>query len=79
MPIFNGNIKYDELYELITNKLTTRKGEIQRAEMYLKKSKILSERGKHYEVINILEKCLTLLYKEETNGKLVEAYNKYWG
>lgn len=74
LPIFNGNIKYDELYELITNKLTTRKGEIQRAEMYLKKSKILLERGKHYEAINILGKSLTLLYKEETNGKLVEAY-----
>lgn len=74
LPIYNGNSKYDELYELIINKLTTRKGEIQRAEMYLKKSKVLSSNGKHYDAINILGKCLTLLYKEETNGKLVEAY-----
>lgn len=74
LPIYNGNSKYDELYELITNKLTTRKGEIQRAEMYLKRSKILSSNGRYYEAINILGKCLTLLYKEETNGKLLEAY-----
>lgn len=74
LPIYNGNSKYDELYELITNKLTTRKSEIQRAEMYLKKSKILSSNGKHYDAINTLGKCLTLLYKEETNGKLLETY-----
>ena len=74
LPIYNGNSKYDELYELITNKLTTRKGKIQRAEMYLKRSKILSLNGRYYEAINILGKCLTLLYKEETNGKLLEAY-----
>lgn len=74
LPVYNGNKKYDQLYELITDKLTNRKGEIQRAEMYLKKSKLLSSSGKHYDAISILGKCLTLLYKEETNGKLVEAY-----
>lgn len=74
LPVYNGNKKYDQLYELIIDKLTNRKGEIQRAEMYLKKSKLLSSSGKHYDAISILGKCLTLLYKEETNGKLVEAY-----
>ena len=74
LSIYNGNEKYDKLYELITDKLTNRKGEIQRAEMYLKKSKMLSTGGKHYDAISILGKCLTLLYKEETNGKLIEAY-----
>ena len=74
LPVYNENKKYDKLYELITDKLTNRKGEIQRAEMYLKKSKLLSSSSKHYDAISILGKCLTLLYKEETNGKLVEAY-----
>src|SRR5699024_9966346 len=30
--------------------------------------------NKYYESINILGKCLTFLYKDETEGKLVEAY-----
>lgn len=74
LPIFSENEKYNELYELITEKLTARKGEIQKAEMHLKKAKILSSNAKHFDAINTLGKCLTLLYKEEADGKLVEAY-----
>ena len=74
LPIFSNNDKYNQLYELVTDKLANRNCEIQRAEMYLKKSKILSSNNKYYESINILGKCLTLLYKEETDGKLLETY-----
>lgn len=74
LPIFCNNDKYNQLYELVTDKLASRNCEIQRAEMYLKKSKILLSNKKYYESINLLGKCLTFLYKEETNGKLVEAY-----
>lgn len=74
LPIFSDNNKYNQLYELVTDTLANRNCEIQRAEMYLKKSKILSSNNKYYEAINILGKCLTLLYKEESDGKLVETY-----
>ena len=74
LPIFCNNDKYNQLYELVTDKLSNRNCEIQRAEMYLKKSKMLVSNKKYYEAINILGKCLTFLYKEETDGKLVEAY-----
>lgn len=74
LPIFCNNDKYNQLYELVTDKLANRNCEIQRAEMYLKKSKMLLSNKKYYESINILGKCLTFLYKEETDGKLVEAY-----
>lgn len=74
LPIFGDNDKYNQLYELVTDKLANRNGEIQRAEKYLKRSKMLSSNNKYYESINILGKCLTLLYKEESDGKLVETY-----
>lgn len=74
LPIYNDNEKYDCLYESITDKLTTRQGEIQRAKMYLKKSKFLSSNSDHYNAINLLGKCLTLLYKNETDDKLLEVY-----
>ena len=74
LPIFCNNDKYNQLYESVTDKLANRNCEIQRAEMYLKKSKMLVSNKKYYESINILGKCLTLLYKEETDGKLVETY-----
>lgn len=74
LPIYNSNKYYNELYELITENLKERKGEVQKAEMYLKKSKILSKEEQHYEAIKVLGKCLNLLYKEESNGKLAEAY-----
>lgn len=74
LPIFSNNDKYNQLYELVTDKLANRNCEIQRAEMYLKKSKIILSNKRYYESINLLGKCLTLLYKEETDGKLVEAY-----
>lgn len=74
LPVFCNNDKYNQLYELVTDKLASRNCEIQRAEMYLKKSKILLSNKKYYESINLLGKCLTFLYKEETYGKLVEAY-----
>lgn len=74
LPVLGNNDKYNQLYELVTDKLANRNCEIQRAEMYLKKSKVLSSNNKYYEAINILGKCLTLLYKEEANGKLVETY-----
>lgn len=74
LPVFNENAKYNHLYDLITDKLTTRKGEVQRAEMYLKKAKVLSSNSDYYAAINLLGKCLTLLYKNETDDKLLEAY-----
>mgnify|MGYP003376585551 FL=1 len=74
LPIFSNNDKYNQLYELVTDKLANRNCEIQRAKMYLKKAKMLLSNNKYYESINILGKCLTFLYKNETDGKLVEAY-----
>ena len=74
LPVFNENEKYNHLYDLITDKLTTRKGEVQRAKMYLKKAKVLSSNSDHYAAINLLGKCLTLLYKNETDDKLLEVY-----
>lgn len=74
LPIFSDNDKYNKLYELVTDKLANRNCEIQRAKMYLKKAKMLLSNNKYYESINILGKCLTFLYKNETDGKLVEAY-----
>ena len=74
LPIFNDNKIFIELYDLITDNLTTRKGDIQRAQMYLKRAKLLTQDKQNYEAINLLGKCLTLLYKEESSGKLVETY-----
>lgn len=74
LPVFKGNKIFVELYDLITDNLTTRKGDIQRAQMYLNRAKLLSQDNENYEAINLLGKCLTLLYKEETSGKLVETY-----
>ena len=74
LPIFNDNEKFNYLYDLITEKLASRHGEIQRAEMYLKKAKMLTSNSQYYNAINILGKCLTLLYKDETSGKLLEVY-----
>lgn len=74
LEVYNGNCYYDQLYDLIIEKLSNRSSDIQKAEMYLKKSKLLSSNGEKYDAITLLGKCLTLLYKEESNGKLVEAY-----
>lgn len=74
LPIFKDNKIFIELYDLITDNLTTRKGDIQRAQMYLNRAKLLSQDKQNYEAINLLGKCLTLLYKEESSGKLVETY-----
>ncbi len=74
LPIFKNNKIFIELYDLITDNLTTRKGDIQRAQMYLNRAKLLSQDKQNYEAINLLGKCLTLLYKEESSGKLVETY-----
>ena len=74
LPVFNDNKLFVQLYDLITDNLTTRNGDTQRAKMYLNRAKLLSKDNKHYEAINLLGKCLTLLYKEETSGKLIETY-----
>lgn len=74
LPTFKDNKIFVKLYDLITDNFTTRKGDIQRAQMYLNRAKLLSQDKEYYEAINILGKCLTLLYKEETSGKLVETY-----
>jgi len=74
LPTFSENSYYNELFELVTEQLTTRKGEVQKAEMYLKKAKIYSSNKKYYDAINMFGKCLTLLYKEEAKGKLTEVY-----
>ncbi len=74
LPIFCNNDKYNQLYELVIDKLSSRNCEIRKAAMYLKKSKMFVSNEKYYESINILGKCLTFLYKEETDGELVEAY-----
>lgn len=74
LPVFNDNKLFVQLYDLITDNLTTRNGDTQRAKMYLNRAKLLSKDNKHYEAINLLGRCLTLLYKEETSGKLVETY-----
>lgn len=74
LPVFNDNDDFIALYDLITEELTTRKADLQKADMYLKRAKMLSSSNNHYDAINILGKCLTLLYKDESDGKLVEAY-----
>ena len=74
LPVYNDNENYNCLYETITDKLTNRQGEIQRAKMYVKKAKLLSSNSNYYNAINLLGKCLTLLYKNETDDKLLETY-----
>lgn len=74
LPIFKDNKVFLELYDFIIENLATRKGDIIKAKMFLNKAKLLSENAQHYEAINLLGKCLTLLYKEESNRRLVEAY-----
>ena len=74
LDVYNENDNYNKLYDLVTEKLSNRSGDIQKAEMYLQKAKCLSKSEKWYDAIVLLGKCLTLLYKEESNGKLVEAY-----
>lgn len=74
LPIFKDNKIFIKLYDLITDNLATRKGDIQRAQMYLNRAKLLSQDKQNYEAINLLGRCLTLLYKEESSGKLVETY-----
>lgn len=74
LEVYGNNINYNQLYDLVTEKLSDRSSDIQKAEMYLKKAKLLSKNEERYNAIVLLGKCLTLLYKEESNGKLVEAY-----
>lgn len=38
------------------------------------KAKLLSSNSNYYNAINLLGKCLTLLYKNETDDKLLETY-----
>lgn len=74
LEVYSDNANYNQLYDLVTEKLSDRSADIQKAEMYLKKAKMLSKNGERYDAISLLGKCLTLLYKEESSGKLVEAY-----
>lgn len=74
LPTFKDNKIFIELYDIVTDNLTARKGDIQRAQMYLNRAKLLSQDNQNYEAINLLGKCLTLLYKEESIGELVETY-----
>ena len=74
LEVYCDNVNYNQLYDLVTERLSDRSADIQKAEMHLKKAKLLSKNDEKYNAIVLLGKCLTLLYKEESNGKLVEAY-----
>lgn len=74
LPKYVDNKKYLELYDLCAETLTIRKGDIEKANMYLQKGKMMAQKNCHYEVIKILGKSLNLFYKEETSDKLIENY-----
>ena len=74
LEVYCDNVNYNQLYDLVTERLSDRSADIQKAEMHLKKAKLLSKNDEKYNAIVLLGKCLTLLYKEESNDKLVDAY-----
>ena len=54
LPLTEDNKIFIELYDIVTDNLTTRKGDIQRAQMYLNRAKLLSQDEQNYEAINLL-------------------------